>query len=154
MACDIVVHGRVVLVVWGTPEMRDLIRVEATVNSVYEQRGPVVFVARVPPNASAPDEKIRSAITDMLERFMKMLTGYHAVFEGRGFFAAAKRTVLATTFLMSGQRHRYRVHATMEEVADSVLPAYRHEVHAAMMHFRTRGHFAHSVRPMPDARAV
>jgi hypothetical protein len=153
MACEVLVHGRVVLVVWGTPELQDLILVEKTVMSVYDSRGPVVFVARVPPSGGMPDEHVRAEITRMLGRFMKRLVSYHAVMEGRGFVAAAKRTVLATSFLLAGQRHSYHVHSTVDEVAPAVPPVHRHEVHAAMINFQRNGHFATSLRPQPRAHA-
>jgi len=153
MTCELVVDERVVLVVWGTPELDDLVQLEQTICAVYEERGPVVFIARVPPSAPPPDELFRAELTKVLGRFMSRLVSYHAVVEGRGFFAAAKRTVLATIFLMSGQSRAFNVHATVEEVLPAVPPGYREEVRSALSYFRLRGHFAHSLRPQAKARA-
>jgi hypothetical protein len=150
VACELNVHGRVMLAVWGRPEMDDIVACRAAVSSLHKQCGPVVFISRVPSNEAAPDDQVRDAITELLGEFMSDLASFHAVLEGRGFFAAAKRTVLATVFLMTGKRLKYHVHSTLDQVLESVSPSDRNEVAAALMNFRNRGLIRPSV-PGPAA---
>ncbi len=139
MACEIVSSWRVVLVVWGKPELRDLKAIEREVKMVYEAFGPVIFIARVPPHAEAPEQHVREAIAQLLERFTEMCLSYHTVLEGSGFAVAAKRMVLSTIIMMTGRRNRYHVHSRCEEAALAVPAARRAEALRALRLFRVRG---------------
>ncbi|HVZ33505.1 MAG TPA: hypothetical protein VG963_13830 [Polyangiaceae bacterium] len=138
MACDIFTSGRVMLVVWGKPELRDLARVDEAARVAYERHGPLIFIARVPAHAVAPDEDLRGAMAKLLERFTARCATYHTVLEGSGFFAAAKRTALATLFLMTGKRSKHFVHSRCDDVPTALPHELRAELRDALRLFRAR----------------
>lgn len=139
MACTIATSGKVVLLVWGKPEVKDLDAISAAVDATVTRCGPIVLVARVPAGAAAPDEQLRKQIAARLPSLVDRCASYHAVLEGNGFFNAAKRAALATMFLMSGRRNRYHVHANVSEVVDSVALPYVSEVTTALRQFQPLG---------------
>ena len=139
MACEIAVSGRVVLVLWGRPELSDLPRVDGAVRGARAEAGPVIFIARVPAHAEAPDPQVRVAITGMLESFMAQCSSYHTVLEGSGFAAAAKRMVLATIFLMTRRREKSHVHSNCDALLSVATAEERDELTVALRALRERG---------------
>ena len=139
MACEIAVSGRVVLVLWGKPELSDLPRIDQQVRGARAEAGPVIFIARVPAHAEAPDPEVRAAITDMLQTFMSLCSSYHTVLEGSGFAAAAKRMVLSTIFLMTGRREKSHVHSSCDALLSGAPASERVELGAALQALRGRG---------------
>jgi hypothetical protein len=136
MACEVAESGRVVLAVWGKPELDDLPRLEQTVRRVRLTAGPVIFISRVPPHAKAPEPQVRDAIVRMLNHFIELCASYHAVMEGSGVAAAGKRTVLSAIFLMTGRRKHYHVHSRCTEVAGCVPAEQLPELQSALRAFR------------------
>jgi hypothetical protein len=152
MTCQLSAHGRVLLVLWGKPELVDVSNIGETVTKLHAQLGPVIFVARVPKNSQAPDEHVRSAIAKLAPALMPRCASHHTVLEGSGFVVAAKRAVLSTMFLMTGKRHNHHVHATVDEVTAAVPAAYRGDMQEALDAFRAEGllsrELTHSVPPL------
>ncbi|HSY25241.1 MAG TPA: hypothetical protein VK841_24115 [Polyangiaceae bacterium] len=152
MACEIIEYRRVMLVVWGTPELPDFQRILSRLAGLHASVGPIVFIARVPANAAPPDEKMRKEVSRMLPLIASHCASYHAVFEGVGFVASAKRAILSTMFLMSAGRKRYHVHASVAEVERAVSLESRSDVAAAIVHFRSEGGLDHTLQSLPPAR--
>ncbi len=154
MACEIVSSGRVVLVVWGKPELRDLPKVEREVRHIRDSFGPVIFVARVPAHAEPPEQHVREAIAQLLESFTDLCLSYHAVIEGSGFSAASKRMALSAIFMMTGRRKRYYVHSRCDDVPLALPLEQRTEVTRALRLFRVRGMLEREVQrtPVEDVR--
>jgi hypothetical protein len=149
MACEILEYNRVILVLWGKPEFPDVEKILSRITAAYASVGPIVFIARVPVKAAAPDDKMRKEISRILPSIVGHCASYHAVFEGAGFMNSAKRAVLSTMFLMSTKRKRYHVHSSTQEVAAAVSPELQNEVIKALDHFRSHGVLDHNMDSLP-----
>jgi hypothetical protein len=111
MACEIIDSNGGVFVLWGLPTAADVDRVLQRVEQVAAKAGgPVVFVARVPQTAPAPDPAVRTHLNRVMPRFAELCSSYHAVLEGGGFTSAVKRAVLAGLFQIGFRRANFFVH--------------------------------------------
>jgi hypothetical protein len=145
MACEIAEYKRIVLVVWGKPEIADFKRIVDAVEPICKARGPVLLIARIPVGAEAPDQATRSRISSMMPDLMRSCASFHAVLEGTGFVNAAKRAALTTIFMMTGRRMPYHVHARVEDVQQGLAPALVGEFLVAVERFRPRGLLARNL---------
>jgi len=113
MACEIIDVEGAVFVLWGRPTQVDLDRVIERVEQVASAAGgPIVFVARVPQAAPAPDGAVRAHLNQMMPRFAKLCSSYHAVLEGGGFMSAIKRAIMAGLFQFGFRSGTFFVHET------------------------------------------
>jgi hypothetical protein len=109
------------LVVWGAPLQPDIEQVVQAIHSARLEYGaPVLYIARVPKEAPAPDRNTRKLIDRALPEFLANCSSYHVVMEGEGFFAALKRSVLTSTLLPSWRRRMFYVHAHCSDVGPAV----------------------------------
>ena len=133
MACTIVSVPGALFTLWGTPPVEDLQCVSAEMQAAVERAGrPILYVARVPPRAPAPDAAARKYLNGMLAQFVASCSSFHAVVEGSGFGAAFKRGVLLSAFQLNWAQHKFYVHANMEQVLD-VLDGRARPVAAAII---------------------
>ena len=139
MACSLVHRGRVLLALWGRPEHSDIETIVRRVHDRHREAGPLVFIARVPATAEAPDEAVRKEISRRIPTILECCASYHAVLEGSGFVAAAKRAVLTTIFNLSRDRRRYHVHPACSDVLHAIPRSYAAEVATALELFESRG---------------
>jgi hypothetical protein len=111
-------------VVWGAPQPIDIARVVQALHSAREEQGsPVLFLARVPAEAPAPDRNTRKHIDRALPAFLADCSSYHVVMEGEGFFAAIKRSVLTSSLQPIWRRRMFYVHAHCADVQAALTPA-------------------------------
>lgn len=154
MAITIAEHKRVLFVLWGRPEIADLAQIRARVTVLRAQPGPIVFIGRVPEGEEAPPDSMRKAMAAAMAELVPQFASYHGILEDRGFVGAAKRAVLSTLFLMTGQRTKSFVHARVDDLISAAPPELRDDVRAAIAVFRNRGlldHHLNSVPPPPLA---
>jgi hypothetical protein len=118
MACEIINVDGAVFVLWGRPTINDIDRVVARVEQVAASAGgPIVFVARVPQSAPAPDGAVRAHLNQMMPRFATLCSSYHAVLEGAGFMSAIKRAIMAGLFQFGFRSGTFFVHETERSIA-------------------------------------
>ena len=139
MACEIVKSGRVMFVLWGTPERKDFDSIISEARLLHCARGPFVFVARVPAGAQAPSDALKGDVSRCIGFLLEHCASYHGVIEGNGFTMSAKRAVLATLFLMTRHRGKLHVHPSVNQVADSAPSEMRDDVVAAFKQFEPSG---------------
>jgi hypothetical protein len=117
MACEVVTVPGAVFALWGKPTVTDMDRVVEEVEATAQRCGhPVVYVARVPSQAPAPDASARARLDKLMPRFREATGAYHVVLEGEGFGAALKRGVVASIFQFSWRGKTFFVHASVSEV--------------------------------------
>src|SRR4051812_42968465 len=105
MACEILSTEAAVFVLWGKPTKADMDRVVNRLELVANASGhSVIYIARIPKAAPAPEDDTRAYMNLLMPRFMKVCSSYHAVLEGSGFVSAIKRAVL-TGLLQWGFRY-------------------------------------------------
>jgi hypothetical protein len=140
MACELMTTPGAVFALWGEPEVADLDKVLAALESAVAVCGhPVVYVTRVPVDAPAPNAQFRAKLDQMMPSLLKDCSTYHVVLEGEGFAAAMKRGVLTGMFQLSWRRKTFFVHAKASEVAGSVGLDQRPAVARLLDAARTRG---------------
>jgi hypothetical protein len=126
MACDIISNEGAVFALWGKPSKADLERVLNRVELVATAAGsPIVYIARVPSAAPAPDGEVRAHLNQLMPRFVKLCAGYHVVLEGNGFGSALKRCVLTSLLQFGWRNGSFFVHQDINEVFAKLSPASR-----------------------------
>lgn len=121
VACEILSVEGAVFALWGKPSSMDMDRVVAEVTRVANASGhPIVYVARIPPSAPAPEGDARAHMNALLPVFVQHCSSYHAVLEGGGFVSAVKRAVLAGLFQFGMRNGMFFVHKSQAEVLEKV----------------------------------
>ncbi len=140
MACEIIDSGGAVFVLWGRPTQADVDRVYQRVQQVASAAGsPVVFVARVPKEAPAPDATVRSHLNQLMPRFAEMCSSYHVMLEGGGFVSAFKRAILAGLFQHGFRSGTFFVHENEREIAAKIAGTSRARAHALLTLAASKG---------------
>ncbi len=139
MASEIVRTGRVMFVLWGTPERGDFETIAAQARALHDARGPFVFITRVPAGAAAPPDGIRKEVSRCMSLLFERCASYHGILEGSGFTASAKRAVVATLLLMTPHRGKLHIHPKVEDVASAVPPEFAFEVTAVLKTLEPKG---------------
>ncbi len=117
MACEVINVDGGVFVLWGRPTHVGLDRVVERVEQVASATGgPIVFVARVPQAAPAPDGAVRTHLNQLMPRFARLCSSYHAVLEGGGFMSAIKRAIMAGLFQFGFRSGTFFVHESDRSV--------------------------------------
>jgi hypothetical protein len=120
--------------------MADVDRIVSVVKgAAAKHKEPIVFVARVPADAPAPDPDVRRRLGAVLPDLLRFCSSYHAVLEGVGFAAALKRGVLTSLMRPVWRRNVFYVHQDIGGVLLSVGPKERELVAAAFAQARSRG---------------
>ncbi len=133
MAIEMLTTPGGVFAVWGAPTKEDIDLILRELERANRAAGgPVLYVARVPQDAPAPDAAVRNYLTKRMHYISGLCSSYHAVMEGSGFGAAMKRGVLLTMVQVAGRRGKFFVHATVSEVLDAV-PKERTHVAAQLL---------------------
>jgi hypothetical protein len=126
MACEIVSSDGGVFVLWGKPTKEDLDRVLERVQQTAAAAGHrIVFVARVPERAPAPDDEVRAYLKSIMARFFEDCSSYHAVLEGGGFVSAAKRAILIGLMQLGSRGSNFFVHGHVDGVLAKTDPSSR-----------------------------
>jgi hypothetical protein len=121
MACEILSIEGAVFVLWGKPSKRDLDRVFDRVELIASATGrPIVFIARIPKSAPAPDDEARAHMNALMPRFIAVCSSYHAVLEGSGFVSAIKRAMLAGLFQFGFRNGTFFVHENVKSIVGKV----------------------------------
>jgi hypothetical protein len=123
MACEVVRCQGGVFAVWGTPEAEDMDRVGNEIfDAARNNGGLAVYLARVPVGSPPPTDAAKRRFNQLFPELVKVLSSYHVVMEGSGFFAAFKRATLTTLLQPFWRRRLFHVHATCDEVLSQIDP--------------------------------
>jgi hypothetical protein len=121
MACEILSTEAAVFVLWGKPTKADMDRVVNRLELVASASGQsVIYVARIPKTAPAPDDDARAYMNLLMPRFVKVCSSYHAVLEGSGFVSAIKRAVLTGLLQWGFRNGTFFVHESEKTIAAKV----------------------------------
>jgi hypothetical protein len=133
MACEILTLDDAVFALWGKPNKADLDRVLATVEQAADSLGrPVLYIARIPKDAPAPEGEVRAHMNALMPRFVKSCAGYHALLEGSGFVSAVKRAVLAGLLQFGFPNGTFFVHDTPKRILAKAQPSQRPSLEAIL----------------------
>ena len=140
MSCEILSIEGAVFVLWGKPTKRDLDRVVDRVELIASASGrPIVFIARIPKNAPAPDDEARAHMNALMPRFIAVCSSYHAVLEGSGFVSAIKRAILAGLLQFGFRNGTFFVHENEKSILGKVERELRPAVESILSLASTKG---------------
>ena len=140
MACEIFSVEGAVFVLWGKPTKADLDRVVDRVELIASASGkPIVYIARIPKNAPAPENEARSHMNALMPRFVKVCSSYHAVLEGSCFVSAIKRAVLAGLLQFGFRNGTFFVHENEKGILAKVNREARASVEDLLAKANARG---------------
>jgi hypothetical protein len=140
MACTIVSTTSAVFALWGDPTPSDMDSLTDTVENAARSSGqPVLYVARVPADAAAPDAEARGRLHALIPRLLPCLSTAHLVMEGDGFSAAVKRGVLTGIIQLAWRRDTFFVHSSVADVRKHVPAKARDALEALLMAAREKG---------------
>jgi hypothetical protein len=156
MACEILSVEGAVFVLWGKPTKADLEQVVNRVELIASASArPIVFIARIPKGAPAPDDETRAYMNALMPRFVKATSSYHAVLEGGGFVSAIKRAILAGLLQFGFRNGTFFVHENEKSILAKVEKDLRPSVDSILTIASTKGLLTAlppddlSVRPNP-----
>jgi hypothetical protein len=149
VACEIVSHGPVVFVLWGTPGVMDLARILRELSTVEPRFGPVVFVGRVPPDAAPPEWEVRYVLDEKLPELLERCASSHLILEGEGLARTIQRSGLAGLTVVSRARKRIRIHARVEQVVRAVPLSQQSAVVAAFRRWLDLGLLSDCIADRP-----
>lgn len=133
MACDIISVSGAVFVLWGQPTKADIDQVVQRVEqAANEVNRPIVFIARIPKDAPAPEGDARAHMNRMMPRFIQACSSYHAVLEGSGFVSAVKRAILAGLLQFGFRSGTFFVHENVRAIPTSVTRELRPSAESAL----------------------
>lgn len=133
MSCEILSVDGAVFVLWGKPTKADLDRVVQQVElAASKSGGPIVFVARIPQGAPAPEGEARAHMNALTPHFAKFCFSYHAILEGSGFVSAVKRAILAGLLQFDFRKGAFAVHDSEKSIAGKVERSMRPRVEALL----------------------
>jgi hypothetical protein len=125
---------------WGKPTKWDADRVTKQLQQLHTEMGhPIVYIARVPVNAPAPDAEVRRYMDELMPKFVECCSTYHVILEGKGFVAALKRGVLLSLFQLGWRRGTFFVHAFASEVVHKVPREQHAQIADVLERARTAG---------------
>jgi hypothetical protein len=135
MACELTKTGRVLFVLWGRPGISDIpLIIDAADDVIAKTGGPLIIIARVPPDTPPPDRIVQDAIKKRMGRLLEHCAAFHILMEGDGFPNVIKRSVLSGIFLGSGRRKTFFVHSTIEGLRKHVArDVSKHAVEAGLL---------------------
>ncbi len=140
MACEIISVEGAVFVLWGKPTKQDLDRVVDRVELIASASGcSIVYIARIPKNAPAPDDEARAHMNALMPRFIKVCSSYHAVLEGSGFVSAVKRAILAGLLQFGFRNGSFFVHENEKGILAKVDRGMRRQTEAVLDLAETKG---------------
>lgn len=107
--------GRTYVITWGAVEVQDLTDIRAALKELGQQLGrPPVYIAITPPNASPPKDDVRKEMLATMGETSNLTETLHLVLEGSGLRYSALRSMVASMFLLAGNR-RIFVHDTLHD---------------------------------------
>jgi hypothetical protein len=141
MPVETIVRPGVVFALWGCPTLADFDKVERLVVEAASSApgGKVVYVARIPANAPAPDGAVMRHLLSRIGVFKQHCSAYHAILEGSGFGVAMKRGVITTLLQCSQTRHVIFVHARVDSVLKTATKQGLEQVCLVLQEARRKG---------------
>ena len=107
--------GRTLIVTWGEVVVSDLDKVRARLKDMGTRVGRLpVYLAITPPDAPAPSEEVRKEMLAMMAEVSSLTETLHLILEGKGLKYSALRSIVASMFLLGGNR-RVFVHDTVAD---------------------------------------
>jgi hypothetical protein len=77
----------------------------------------------VPLGSRPPTDAAKRRFNHLFPKLLEVLSSYHVVMEGTGFFAAFKRATLTTLLQPFWRRRMFHVHANCNEVLVQIQPS-------------------------------
>jgi hypothetical protein len=143
MACEVVCCPGAVFALWGQPTIEDISRVHQELIRGTRLLGrPVVYIARVPADAPAPDLKVRQHLRTHLQLMTQSCSSYHVIMEGDGFVAALKRGVLTSLLQPVWKKKVFYVHAHPTDVEASLTGLERSAAAQVLKSAELQGHLS------------
>lgn len=140
MSVEAIVRPGVVFAVWGRPTLADVDAIERLLaETASSSGGKVVYVARIPSSAPAPDSVVLRYMVSRLGGFKQHCSAYHGIIEGTGFGVAIKRGVITTLLQLSQTRSAIFVHAGVDSVIEAVTKQGLVHVRSVLEEARRRG---------------
>jgi hypothetical protein len=134
------VVDRFFFVRWQQPELHDIPRIIREVAKARESVGkPLVYIAIAPEDSPAPDDNVRKAMMDAMEKMLEQCETLHFVFEGKGFSHTIKRSALTSILLASGKRGKVFVNDSVEDALATAPGRLRIEPATILRVARARG---------------
>lgn len=97
--------GRTFVITWGEVEVKDLSDIRTQLKALGESLGrPPVYIAITPPNAPAPRDDVRKEMLATMGETSALTETLHLVLEGSGLKYSALRSMVASMFLLAGNR--------------------------------------------------
>jgi hypothetical protein len=135
-----ITNPTVLFALWGKPTKWDADRVTEQLTRLYAEAGrQIIYIARIPDSAPAPDADVRKYMDGLMPKFVECCSTYHVILEGKGFVAALKRGVLVSLFQIGWRRGTFFVHASSNEVVHKLPKAQHAEVADVLERARIAG---------------
>ena len=107
--------GRTFVVTWGEVEIPDLMEVRRLLKELGAQLGRApIYLAITPPDAPPPRDEVRKEMLATMGETSNLTETLHLVLEGSGLKFSALRSMVASMFLLAGNR-RIFVHDTVKD---------------------------------------
>ncbi|HMJ16016.1 MAG TPA: hypothetical protein VK524_31585 [Polyangiaceae bacterium] len=109
------VHN-VFIVRWIQPAAGDAKKILKALRAARDScSGPIVYLAVLPEDCTAPEESTRKEISDGIPVVLEYCSSIHMVLEGSSMKRATMRAIAAGMFLLTGKRGRVMTHETVLE---------------------------------------
>jgi hypothetical protein len=106
--------GRVLLVRWIDPTLADLAEVRVQLKKLGDKLGArPVYIAITPSDSTPPTDSVRKEMMNTMQETSELTDTLHLVLEGSGLKFSALRSIVASMFLVSGNRRTF-VHDNVE----------------------------------------
>jgi hypothetical protein len=107
--------GRTFVITWGEVEVQDLADIRVQLKALGSSLGRLpVYIAITPPNAPPPRDDVRKEMLATMGETSALTETLHLVLEGSGLKYSALRSMVASMFLLAGNR-RIFVHDTLTD---------------------------------------
>jgi hypothetical protein len=126
--------GRTLVVIWGAPIIADLAEVRRRLREFGDRLGrQPVYIAITPPESPAPTDEVRKEMLATMKETSDLTESLHLVLEGSGLKYSALRSMVASMFLLAGNRKIF-VHSNLADalIRTSLTPAERDDIYATI----------------------
>lgn len=114
--------NRTLVVIWGEVSPADLLSVRSHLKAFGQRLGALpVYLAVTPPEAPPPSDEARKEMLATMGETSALTETLHLVLEAQGLRATALRSVVASMFLIAGNRKIFVHHTVEDALAKSAL---------------------------------
>ncbi len=153
MSYQLCVLNGLFVVRWDQPRIGDPTKYCQELTDASRRQGKRLVGLFIMPEAStAPNDAFKREQASLLPVIMTNLEYAVAVFEGTGFSASLKRSALVAIILLSGQRQRIHVRASVRDAFTNPAGPITFDADAALQALHARG-FCEYAGPLPRGAA-